>query len=255
MPVDTAQFEQAKARIQQWVREIAALSRTNIPLSDYFAQFLERVVRCVDAHGGAIWLLGKEEFQLLCDLGLDEIEFKSNPAQRQGILRALKDVVDNKRPLVVSPLSPDVFPQSTTSAPGAPVEEAPIANPTSYPLFYVPLMVDQQAVGVLHTWQKPHRDPKTNQDFITFLTSVSSYAESFLKSRKMAELGRELQQQQKLLALSHAITGQLDETQIGILATNHGREILNCDRCVFVSKHGDKWSVTSVSGVARPQKK
>src|SRR6185295_5505514 len=33
------------------------------------------------------------------------------------------------------------------------------------------------------------------------------------------------------------------------------REILGCDRCVLVSKHGDEWSVTSVSGVARPQKK
>src|ERR1051325_8903854 len=235
MPVDTAQFEHAKARIQQWVREIAALSRTNIPLADYFAQFLERVVRCVDAHGGAIWLLGNQEFQLLCDIALDDIEFKTNPTQRNSILRALKDVVENKRALVVSPLSPDLFPQSATSSSGSAVEEAAIANQTAYPLFYVPLMVDQQAVGVLHTWQKPHRDPKTNQDFITFLTSVSSYAESFLKSRRMAELGRELLQQQKLLALIHAITGQLDETQIGILATNHGREILNCDRCVFVS--------------------
>jgi len=255
MPVDTSQFEQAKARIQNWVREIAALSRTNVPIADYFGQFLERVVRCVDAHGGAIWLLGNQEFQLLCEIRIDDIEFKTNPAQRSGILRSLKDVVENKRSLVVSALGPDVFPHSVTSAPGAPLDESAIANQTSYPLFYVPLMVDQQAVGVLHIWQKPHRDPKANQDFITFLTSVSAYAESYLKSRRITELARELQQQQKLIAFSSALAGQFDETQIGVLATNHVREILGCDRCVLVSKRGENWNVASVSGVAQPQKK
>ncbi len=255
MPVDTTQFEQAKARIQQWVKEIAALSRTNIPITDYFAQFLERVVRSVDAHGGAIWLIGNQEFQLVCEIRMEDIEFQSNANQRSSVLRALKDVVEHKRSLVVSPVGPDLFPHSSTSAPGSPVEESPITNFTPYPLFYVPLMVDQQAVGVLHIWQRPHRDPKTSQDFITFLTSVSAYAESYLKSRKIADLAREMQQQQKLLALSNALAGQLDENQIGVLATNHGREILGCDRCVLVSKRGEKWSVTSVTGVAQPQKK
>lgn len=255
MPVDAAQFEQAKARIQQWVREIAVLSRSNVALPDFFAQFLDRVVRCIDAHGGAIWLLGNQEFQLCCELHMSDIGFQSNPSQRSGVLRALKDVLDNKRPLVVSPLGPDIYAHSTTSMAGAAVDEPGIVNQSRYPLYYVPLMVDQQAVGVLHIWQKPHRDPKTNQEFITFLTSVSTYAESYLKSRKMAELAREVQQWQKLLAFSNSLTGQLDEMQIATLATNHGREILGCDRCVVVTKSGNKWSVASVSGAAQPQKK
>lgn len=253
MSVETAQFEQAKARIQNWVREIAVLSRTNTPVPEYFAQFLERVVKCIDAHGGAIWLHGAQEVQLLCDIRLDDIEFKTNPEQRNGVLRAIKDVIENKRPLVVGPLGPDLEPQSAMS--DFATDNPSIVNQTKYPLFYVPLMVDNQAVGVLHTWQRPYRDPKTNQDFITFLTSVSTYAESYLKSRKMVELARESQQYQKLLLLSNALAGQLDETQICLTAVNHAREILNCDRCVITSKHGDKWSVTSVSGVAQPQKK
>ncbi|MSR64177.1 MAG: HlyD family efflux transporter periplasmic adaptor subunit [Verrucomicrobiae bacterium] len=252
MSVETAQFEQAKARIQNWVREIAVLSRSNVPIAEYFSQFLDRVVKCIDAHGGAIWLLGSQDMQLLCDIRIDDIEFKSNPGQRNGVQRAIKDVLENKRPLVVGPLGPDLEPQSSTTVSAT---EDPIVNQTKYPLYYVPLMVDNQAVGVLHLWQRPYRDPKTNQEFITFLTSISTYAESYLKSRKMVELARESQQYQKLLMFSNALAGQLDETQISITVVNHAREILNCDRCVIVAKHGDRWNVTSVSGVGQPQKK
>lgn len=255
MPVDTAQFEQARARIQQLVREIAATSRTSIPLPEYFPQFLDKVIRSIDAQGGAIWLLANNDLQLFCDVRLGDIEFESNPTQKQGVLRALKDVIENKRPLVVSPIGPDIFPQSVSSVAGTAVDEPGIFNQTRFPLFYVPLMVDHQAVGVLHIWQKAHRDPKASQEFITFLTSVSTYAESYLKSRKMADLAREVQQMQRLLQLSNALAGQLDESQIATLAVNHAREILGCDRCAVVTKRREKWSVVSVSAVAQPQKK
>src|SRR5688572_25896980 len=105
--------EATRLRIQQLVEEIAALSRREMGSSDFFSQFLPRVVAATEARGGAVWLVAtrgtdqKTEFQLAADRNFDDTLFQTNEDQRRDIQRALTAVSKNKRPMVLFPSGPE----------------------------------------------------------------------------------------------------------------------------------------------------
>ena len=204
------------------VQEIAAITREGPPPVEYFNQFLQRSVSALDAQGGAIWLMMGKDAQLVSQVRIVDTEFESNPDQRADVIKALKDVLQNRRPMVV-------MPQPETPL-DAGEEPPPIANRTPYPFFYIPLVVDNNCVGVLHVWQKPNRDPTTVPDLIKFLQSVATYAENYLQLRRLEDLAKEGQRLNKLLSLASALTGQIDTAKIAELVANHGRETVGCDR-------------------------
>jgi hypothetical protein len=132
-------IEAARARIQRLVDEIAALSKREMRTEEYLQQFLVRAVQASDAKGGAVWLVGqrsadgKHEFQLAAAVEFESSLFQSDEEQRRGVLKALSEVVQSKKPLVFPPTGTgagDAQPQ-----PGAAFASA---NKTPYPFVQVP---------------------------------------------------------------------------------------------------------------------
>ncbi len=234
------------------VQEIAAITREGPPPVEYFNQFLQRSVSALDAQGGAIWLLMGKDAQLVSQIRIVDTEFEANPERRADVIKALKDVLQNRRPMVVMP-QPEM--------PAEPSEEPPaLINRTPYPFFYIPLVVDNNCVGVLHIWQKPNRDPTTIPDLIKFLQSVASYAENYLQLRRLEDLAKESQRLNRLITLASSLAGLLDTAKIAEVVCNHAREAVGCDRLAVLyrkpinplrERSGPlKLRVTAVSGNA-----
>ncbi len=60
-----------------------------------------------------------------------------------------------------------------------------IGNATPYPMFFVPVIVDETQIGaILHVWLRAAGDPKTYPTLVTFLNQVCSHAANFLKARQ-----------------------------------------------------------------------
>lgn len=256
-------IEEARGRIQRLVEEIAALSKKEIRSEEYFEQFLTRVVQACDAKGGAVWLVGKtssegkSEFQLAAQVEFEATLFQTDEQQRANLLKNLSEVVQTKRPLVFAPAHSQgdegslqgQLQQLQGTAP------QPEGNKTPYPFVSVPLFLKEQVLGVLQVWLQPYVTPQNYAEFATFLTSLATYVEQHLQSRRLGTLVLETQRLQHLLKFTSDLAGSLDPLEVARLAANYGRDLIGCERCSVLTLEGDRWKVLSISGQETVEKK
>ena len=257
-------IEAARARIQRLVEEIAALSKKEMRSEDYFQQFLVRAVQASDARGGAVWLVGqrsatdgKSEFQLAAEVEFDSSLFQSDEQQRSNMLKALQEVVQNRKPLVFAPAHAPVDPGSLQ----AQLQQLqggslpPDANKTPYPFLQVPLFLKEQVLGVLQVWLQPYVTAQNYAEFATFLSSLAAYVEQHFQSRRLGTLVVETQRLQHLLKFTGDVAGSLEPLEVARLASNYGRDLIGCERCSVLTLHGDRWRVLAISGQETVEKK
>src|ERR1043166_4816739 len=243
-------IEAARNRIQRLVEEIAALSKAELPSEEFFPKFLDRVVAACDAKGGAVWLVGsraadnKNEFQLCAQIAFESSLFQSDEAQRTALLKILTDVVRSGQPSVLP------APQSV-----APDAQSASANKTPYPFLHVPLVLKEQRIGVLQVWLQPYVALQNYGEFVTFLTSLSTYVEQHLQSRQLGNLVLETQRLQNLLRFTTDLAGSLDVLEVARLTANYGRDLAGCKRGSVLLRDGDRWKVLAISGQETVERK
>jgi len=256
-------IEAARARIQRLVDEIAALSKRDVRTEEYLQQFLIRAVQASDAKGGAVWLVGqrtadgKHEFQLAAAVEFESSLFQSDEEQRAGVLRALSEVVQTKKPSVIPPTHQAAdagAPQAQQGVVQASAE-APPANKTPYPFLHVALNLKEQVLGVLQIWLQPYVTAQNYNEFAIFLGSLATYVEQHFQSRRLGSLVVETQRLQHLLKFTGDIAGSLDPLEVARLAVNYGRDLIGCDRCSILTREGDRWRVLAISGQENVEKK
>lgn len=256
-------IEAARARIQRLVDEIATLSKKEMRSEEYFEQFLAKTVQACDAKGGAVWLVGKtsaegkNEFQLAAQVEFESSLFQTDEQQRANLLKSLAEVVQQKKPLVFAPAHSRPDPGSLQAQMqqlqgGAAQAEG---NKTPYPFIHVPLNLKEQVLGVLQVWLQPYVTPQNFAEFATFLTSLASYVEQHLQSRRLGNLVLETQRLQHLLKFTSDLAGSLDPLEVARLAANYGRDLVGCERCSVLRFHGDRWRVLAISGQETVEKK
>lgn len=250
--------EAARARIQRLVDEIAAISKSDMRSEEYYQQFLNRAVAACDGKGGAIWLVGarasdgKGEFQLAAAVELESSLFQTDEQQRGLLLRALGEVVQTKKPLVVSADAPPAqaqpgslqaqLSQMATSQPSQ------SQNRTPYPYVHVPLFLKDQVLGVLQIWLQPYVTRDNYAEFATFFTQLAGHAEQHFQSRRMGNMVLENQRLQHLLKFVSDVTGSLDPQEVARITTNYTRDLLGCERCAVLRRTAGSWSMLSISG-------
>ncbi|MDB6155071.1 MAG: hypothetical protein JWL90_3524 [Chthoniobacteraceae bacterium] len=254
-------IEAARTRIQRLVDEIAGLSKKEMRSEEYFAQFLNRVVEACDAKGGAVWLVGKtegkSEFQLAAQVEFESSLFQSDEQQRANLLKTLGEVIESKRPLVFAP----AHAQADAGSLQAQLQQLqgstpqPEGNKTPYPFLHVPLFLKEQVLGVVQVWLQPYVAAQNFAEFATFLTSLASYVEQHLQSRRLGTLVLETQRLQHLLKFTSDMAGSLDPLEVARLSTNYGRDLIGSERCSILTFDGDKWKVLSISGQEVVEKK
>jgi Biotin-lipoyl like/HlyD family secretion protein len=263
MAQDTS-IEAARARIQRLVDEISAISKKEMRSEEYFQQFLTRAVQATDAKGGAVWLVAqrgpeaKAEFQLVSQVEFESALFHTDEVQHAILLRALSDTVREKKP-VVSPPEPPAPAPGSLEAQMLQMQGAPAvpqgSNKTVYPFFHIPLLVKDQALGVLQVWLQPYVKQAAYQEFVIFLTSLAGHLEQHLQSRRLGTLVMENQRLQQVLRFTQDLAGVLDPLEISRLSVNYGRDLVGCERCSLLTYHGLKWRVLAISGQEVVEKK
>ncbi len=248
-------IEAARSRIQRLIDEIAALSKKDIRSEEYFAQFLTRAVKAVDARGGAVWLVGrnageaKNEFQLAAEVAFDSSLFQRDEHQRATILRVLSEVVEQRRNAVLPPSSapePGSLEEQLQQLRGTPATQSP--NRTPFPFLHAPLLLNEQVIGVLQVWLPPQTQTQNYPEFLTFLTSLAVYVEQHLQSRRLGSLVLETQRLQHLLRFSTDIAGSLEPLEVARLTANYSRDLLGCERCSVAFLHHGSWRMLAISG-------
>ncbi len=240
-PLEQEQLlEQTRAQIRQHVAEIAELARTSRNGGQFFREFLDRVVASLQAQGGAVWLPGENgACQLITETNFASCAFADNERQRHDINRVLVETQKNRRPFIIGALTPDGVPSATG-------EE--IGNATPYPMFFVPVIVDDTQIGaILHVWLRAAGDPKTYPTLVTFLNQVCSHAANFLKARQgEAALARN-QDYEHMLRTQGDFVGELDPIKLGRAAVNHFVDLFAANRVTLFHQAGGAWRMEFAS--------
>jgi len=224
-------FVRTHADLQKFLDEIAYLSRSELPVAEYLARFLQVALTALGCQGGVIWLTQGGDFQRASDIRFNETEYDSDEVQRKSIQNALRDCAQNRRPVVVGPSPADAY--STLQEP----KPNTIVNHTPFPFFYVPVLVDVSgtlaALAVVQVWASPNVDPKSYKDFVAFLQAAAKQMGVFLRARRIELLAASTEKLQQLLRLVTELTGQMDPALLAAAVVNWGREITGCDRCAM----------------------
>jgi hypothetical protein len=257
-------IEAARHRIQQLVEEIAALSKRDLPTEQFLPEFLNRVVKATDAHGGAVWLVGqrsaegKAEFQLGAQVEFESSGFQNDEVQRAVILRALTECVSQKKPIAMAPAQPQQEAASLEAQLAQIRGEAQPQTPqnrTPYPFLHVPLPLKDQVLGVVQVWLQPYVTAESYREFATFLGQLAGYVEQHFQSRRLGTLVVETQRLQHLLKYTTDLAGSLDPVEVSRLASNYGRDLIGCERCSVLWRNNGRWQVLSISGQEVVEKK
>lgn len=233
-------------QIEEAFEEAAKLAGSNLPPTDFYAQFLNRTLTAIDAPAGAVWLRTPQGFlQVACQINLDKVGLEAKRGGRQCHSEVLRQVFQ------ATPPRPIILEPNGRLAPG-PGEPGPVppANLTDHFAMFAPIIAtDKQTLGILEVFQNPTHDPRLYPAFLNYAFQMAGYASQynhFITARAGSSAERTFTQ---IESFARQIHETLNPTEVAYHVANEGRKLIECDRlCVGVRHARHKVTVEAVSG-------
>ncbi len=163
------------------VREIAALSGSDLAPSDFYERFLVRTVQAMAAVGGAVWLLERpgpwplhwfqrRRLQLACQINVTDHLLSNDLADAKLHQQLLQHAITLDSEQLVPPLS------------GQRIG----GNPTKQLLVLNPLRNRDRIVGVVEIFQRPNTAAATQRGYMQFLKQMCEIGSGYLERQQLA---------------------------------------------------------------------
>jgi len=253
-PIRPETRQQARQDIQRLFREIAELSKQDLPVEDYFGRFLSAVLTALSAAGGAVWRgAGAGEAELICQNNLRATEIAEGGDDELRHMRLLQQIMQQGESLIVPPYSGN--------------DRA--GNPTRFLLILVPLRSDDAPAaddgdntnadgvrgsskgtieGVVEIFQRPGAPVDVQRGYLNFLHGVCDKASDWMRRRKYRQLSQEQARWRQLDELSQAIHESLHPRETAFALANEARQFIGCDRVSVATRRGGTFRLEAVSG-------
>jgi hypothetical protein len=165
--------EEIRKQIDRLFEEVARLSDSDLPSSEYFDEVLMRALQGLAAPAGAVWVRTEEgNLQLQHQINLRQVELEQD-ANRQSHDELLRQAFQTARAVHLPPHSSTGTAEAGRVAPG---------NPTAYDILLVPIVIDQVVAGLIEVWQGPNRKPSAFPGFLKFLERIAHLASLYMRS-------------------------------------------------------------------------
>jgi hypothetical protein len=238
--VDINLLEQTRKQINRLVEEIAKLSETDLAPSEYYGEFLQRVLTAVAAPAGAIWIKTPQgHLQLQYQVNLRQVGIDKTDTDRQTHDELLRMATQTARPQLVPPHSGIGPGEEGRAAPG---------NPTDYVILIAPILVDKVIAGLVEVWQDADRNPNAQQGFLQFITRMAELASSYTRNHQLRQMVGQQTLWTQLEAFARQIHSSLNPMEVGYVVANEGRRLVECDRVSVGLRRGKRPQVEAISG-------
>ena len=235
--IDPVLIQQTKNEIRTLVSEITQLCQADIPLSEFYEEFLRRLVAALASQGGAVWSMRNDgTLQLDYQVNLPKSELVDDQASQQRHGRLLQNVIASGQPTLVPPQS------GSTDG-----EQA--GNATDFLLVLACLRVDQETIGVVEIFQRAGGGPTTQRGYLRFLVQMCEHASDFLKNRRLRHLGDRQTLWEQLESFIRSAHHGLDSKATAYTIVNESRRLIQCDRVSIALRKGKHSTVEAVSGL------
>jgi hypothetical protein len=232
-------IEETRKQIDRLFAEVAQLAEMDIPPSDFYGEFLKRVLHALAAPAGAIWgRTAQGNLQLQFQINMKNVGLDQSEDARAAHDELLRQAVMNPRPINLPPYS-SMGPEGQGPAAG---------NPTGHLLLLVPIVVDAQVAGLLEVWQAPDRHPNAIPGFINFMARMAELATRYIRNSMLRQMVGQQQLWVQLEAFSRSIHGSLNPVEVGYLIVNEARRLCEADRISIGVRYAKKCVVEAISG-------
>ncbi len=244
--VDHDLVNQTKKQIQNLVREIAELAKTDCGADEFYEGFLSRTASALASMGAAIWRRdsGDSPLQLQYQINLKQTGLADNPQAQLRHSMLLNRLLETTEPTLIAPQS-GLGSEIDTAEP----VNTKAGNPTDYLLLVGPLIVDAETVGLVEIFQRPGAGPTTQRGYLRFLTQMCEIASDYLRNQKLKLFSQQQVMWHQLEQFIRSVHRGLDTDQTVYTIANEGRRLLDCDRLSVAIIQGRQCRIKSVSGL------
>src|SRR5208282_4292082 len=167
-PPDDRLIEQTRQQIQALVGEISQLSRQNVAPTQFYCEFLNRVVSALAAIGGVIWTTGENgQLGLQYQLNLQQTGLAESEEKQKRHSQLLYKLLNN----------PDFSGgNGVLVPPHSGFGDGEAANPTDFLLVFGPLRTDLEMVGLVEVFQRADGVQQVQQGYLRFLVQMCELA-------------------------------------------------------------------------------
>ena len=238
--VDVNQIEQMRQQINRLAEEIAHISEMDLAPAEYYGEYLQRVLTCLQAPAGAVWLRTPQgNLQLQYQINMRQVGLDQTETSRQTHDELLRQAAMQGQPRLVPP----------QSSVGTPEKGAVVAgNPTDYVILIAPILVEKQVAGMVEVWQEPNRPREAQGGFLQFMVRMASLASGYTRNHQLRQMVGQQQVWTQLETFSRQIHASLNPTEVSYLVANEGRRLVEADRISVCQRQGGRAVVTAVSG-------
>ena len=226
-------------QIDQAFEEVARLSGTDLPPTNFFQEFLEKVLQGIESPAGAVWLRNVQGFlQLQCQVNIDGVGLDKHKNGRQSHNELLRQAFQTAKPILLEPFGSTGI-----------LEGIPAGNPTDFVVLLAPILIDEKtAFGLLEVWQDPRWDAKMKRVHLNYIVQMAGYASTYLRNQQGRQAINQEQLWNQLEAFSCQIHSSLDITTVSYQVANEGRRLIGCDRLSVATREGKAAKIEAVSG-------
>src|SRR5438067_6367530 len=142
------QMKSASRKIDEAFEEVARLAGSDVAPSEFFQDFLNKVIGGIDTPAGAVWLRTPQGFlQLQCQLNIDHAGLDRHKGGRQSHNELLRQAFQHGKPMMLEPYGSSGI-----------LEGLPAGNPTEFFCLLVPIQLEKECTGLLEVWSDPRFD-------------------------------------------------------------------------------------------------
>ncbi|QGJ71415.1 Hypothetical protein PBC10988_31200 [Planctomycetales bacterium 10988] len=228
-------LEQTRRRVQGLAEEIERLCESSLGLSQFQAEYLEKVVHALGAVGGVLWRLDEQQqLHFSQPINLDAIGGQK-PLLQTAHHALLKQVALEKKGRLVPA--------------GQCLEADGLAqNTTPFLLVIAPIVVAGKSIAVVEIMQRPQTPANAWSGFLQFLTRTTRHAATYYSHRRLKFLAESQRTFQLQEAFTQTIHSSLDLNATAQILAEEGRKFVGTDRISVFLRYGSQYRLAAVSG-------
>jgi biotin carboxyl carrier protein len=243
---DAAAPDTLPVEVSQLLVELTPLLDQALTASEFFAEYLQRVVGVLGGVSATLWTrTPHDNFQQDYQLNHAVVALDQVPNGRECHAEILRRVAKAKRPVCLPPHKGEL---GENGAPAA-------INLARYAVVLAPIVVDNEVAGIVEVWQEPGRTAASRQQTTRALAMLASLAGAYLHKAQWRQLQDGQQAWGQIEAFARQIHDSLDPREVAYLVANEGRRLTSSDQVSVALNTGIAVEVEAISGANAVEKR
>lgn len=241
----TVQPSPASNQLQHFINGISARLAQLAKDPPDLVVYLRAHAECIDAGlkpvGFSYEMQNGPVFQAVFRRNVESLGYRESPEQENAFQRALRLAAAQRKPLLIPANTHHATGVQGLSVEDSPApDELPLFNRTPYEQMFIPILLGESAVGVLHVWFQPAAGA-ASQTRMTLLKQICGEIELYLKARRARDVSQEVTRLSTYSRLLEELAGDTDLESVSWNLVNYAREAVACERvCLFIANNYDR---------------